>query len=154
MELENNSLLYRFQKNKLRINLTKVQNLYSENYQTTMKEIKELDKFASISCSQTGRLFTEGSWVQFSRVRLFATPWIAARQASLSITNSRSLLKLMPMSRWCHPAISSSVALFSSCPQSLQASGSFPVSQETAALSKLIYRFNATLIKIPMTFFA
>ena len=31
----------------------------------------------------------------FSRVRLFATPWTAARQASLSITNSRSLLKLM-----------------------------------------------------------
>ena len=30
-----------------------------------------------------------------SRVRLFATPWIAARQASLSITNSQSLLKLM-----------------------------------------------------------
>ena len=32
-----------------------------------------------------------------SRVRLFATPWITARQASLSITNSRSLLKLMSM---------------------------------------------------------
>ena len=31
-----------------------------------------------------------------SRVRHFATPWITARQASLSITNSRSLLKLMP----------------------------------------------------------
>ena len=31
-----------------------------------------------------------------SRVRLFATPWIVARQASLSITNSQSLLKLMP----------------------------------------------------------
>ena len=30
-----------------------------------------------------------------SRVWLFATPWIAARQASLSITNSRSSLKLM-----------------------------------------------------------
>ena len=30
-----------------------------------------------------------------SRIRLFATPWIAARQASLSITNSRSSLKLM-----------------------------------------------------------
>ena len=30
-----------------------------------------------------------------SRVRLFVTPWTAARQASLSITNSRSLLKLM-----------------------------------------------------------
>ena len=41
--------------------------------------------------------------VQFSSVqslscvRLFATPWIAARQASLSITNSQSLLKLMPI---------------------------------------------------------
>ena len=31
----------------------------------------------------------------FSRVWLFATPWTAARQASLSITNSQSLLKLM-----------------------------------------------------------
>ena len=30
-----------------------------------------------------------------SRVQLFVTPWTAARQASLSITNSRSLLKLM-----------------------------------------------------------
>ena len=30
-----------------------------------------------------------------SRVQLFATPWIVARQASLSITNSRSSLKLM-----------------------------------------------------------
>ena len=34
-----------------------------------------------------------------------------------------------PSSQWCHPAISSSVVLFSSCPQSLPASGSFPVSQ-------------------------
>ena len=32
-------------------------------------------------------------------------------------------------SRWCHPAISSSVVPFSSCPQSLPASGSFPMSQ-------------------------
>ena len=34
-----------------------------------------------------------------------------------------------PLSRWCHPAISSSVVLFSSCPQSLPASESFPMSQ-------------------------
>ena len=32
-----------------------------------------------------------------SRVRLFATPWTAARQASLSITHSWSSLKLMPI---------------------------------------------------------
>ena len=34
-----------------------------------------------------------------------------------------------PSSKWCHPAISSSVVPFSSCPQSLPASGSFPISQ-------------------------
>ena len=34
-----------------------------------------------------------------------------------------------PSSWWCHPTISSSVVLFSSCPQSLPASGSFPMSQ-------------------------
>ena len=34
-----------------------------------------------------------------------------------------------PSSRWCHPAISSSVIPFSSCPQSLPASGSFLMSQ-------------------------
>ena len=44
--------------------------------------------------------FTEKNSVQFSsvqslsHVQLFATPWIAARQASLSITNSRSSLRL------------------------------------------------------------
>ena len=38
------------------------------------------------------------SWVQsLSHVRLFVSPWIAAHQASLSITNSWSLLKLMPI---------------------------------------------------------
>ena len=40
-----------------------------------------------------------------------------------------SLLKLMSRSRWCHPAISSSVVLFFYCPQSFPASGSFPMSQ-------------------------
>ena len=34
-----------------------------------------------------------------------------------------------PSSQWCHPAISSSVVPFSSCPQSLPASQSFPMSQ-------------------------
>ena len=40
--------------------------------------------------------FFKASSVQsFSRVQLFVTPWTAARQVSLSITNSQSLLKLM-----------------------------------------------------------
>ena len=38
-------------------------------------------------------------------------------------------LNSCPSSRWCHPAISSSVVPFSSCPQSLPESGSFPMSQ-------------------------
>jgi len=37
-----------------------------------------------------------------------------------------------PSSRWCHPAISFSVVPFSSCPQPLPASGSFPMSQSFA----------------------
>ena len=42
------------------------------------------------------------------------------------LSNSR------PSSRWCHPAISSSVVSFFSCPQSLPASESFPMSQHFA----------------------
>ena len=64
-----------------------------------------------------------------SRVRLFVTPWIAACQASLSITNSRSSLRLTSIESVMHPAISSSVVPFSSCPQSLPASESFPMTQ-------------------------
>ena len=37
--------------------------------------------------------------------------------------------KSCPSSQWCHPAISSSAVPFSSCPQSLPASASFPMSQ-------------------------
>ena len=61
-----------------------------------------------------------------SRVRLFVTPWTAARQASLSITNSQSLLKLIsiesvtPSSRlilcrplFLLPSIFSSIRVFS-----------------------------------------
>ena len=64
-----------------------------------------------------------------SRVRLFLTPWTAARQASLSVTNSQSLLKLMsiesvmPSSHLilCRPLLLS--------PSIFPASGSFQMSQ-------------------------
>ena len=64
-----------------------------------------------------------------SRVRLFATPWIAACQASLSITNSGVHPNPCPLSWWCHPTILSFVVPFSSYPQSFPASGSFQMSQ-------------------------
>ena len=80
-------------------------------------------------CWTYHKSLTSVSSVQsLSHVRLFVTPWIAAHQASLPITNSWSLLNSCPSSRWCHPAISYSVVPFSSCPQSLPASGSFPES--------------------------
>ena len=57
--------------------------------------------------------FFQKSVQSLSRVQLFATPWTAARHASLSITNSRSLLRLtsiesvMPSSHLilCHPLL-------------------------------------------------
>ena len=59
-----------------------------------------------------------------------ASLWTAARQASLSITNTRNLLKLTcPLHQWCHPTISSHIIPFSSHLQYFPESGSFPVSQ-------------------------
>ena len=60
-----------------------------------------------------------------SHVRLFVTPWTAAHQASLSTTNSWSLLKLISIESVMPSTISSSVVPFSSCPQSFPASGFF-----------------------------
>ena len=74
--------------------------------------------------------WNQSSSVQLlNHVWLFATSWSAACQASLSITNSQSLLNLCPLSRWCHPTISSSVIPFFSHHQSFQISGSFQMSQ-------------------------
>ena len=64
-----------------------------------------------------------------SRVQLFATPWITARQASLSITNSRSSPRLMSIESVMPSSHLILFVPFSSCPQSLPASESFPMSQ-------------------------
>ena len=67
---------------------------------------------------------------QFSRSVVFdsETPWTAACQASLSITNFWSLLKVMSIEWWCYLTILSPVVPFSRL-QSFPASGSFLVSQ-------------------------
>ena len=73
--------------------------------------------------------FQFSSVQSLSCVQLFVNPWTAARQASLSITNTQSLVKLMSIESvmpsnhliLCHPC--------SFCPQSFQASGSFQMSQ-------------------------
>ena len=80
--------------------------------------------FANIFCKSV--IFS--SVQSLSHVRLFVTLWTAARQASLSITNTGVYPNPCPLSQWCHPTMSSSVILFS-CPQSFPASGSFQMSQ-------------------------
>ena len=93
---------------------------------------KLLYSFKSLNA---GSLFGAVASVQFSSVQslscvqLFATPWIAARQASGSITNSQSSPKPMSIMLVMPSTISSSVVPFSSCPQSLPASESIPMSQ-------------------------
>ena len=71
--------------------------------------------------------------VQFSSVvQSCPTLWPHASQHArppCPSPTSRVYSNSCPSSQWCHPAISSSVVPFSSCPQSLPASGSFPMSQ-------------------------
>ena len=69
-----------------------------------MLELRTTVQFSSVQLSSVQSLI---------RVRLFVTPWITARQASLSITNYQSLLKLMPIKSvmpsshliLCHPLL-------------------------------------------------
>ena len=73
--------------------------------------------------------------IQFSSVQSlnhvqpFETPWTAAHQASLSVTNSQSLPKLISIESGMPSKISSSVVPFSSHLQSFSDSGSFQMSQ-------------------------
>ena len=64
-----------------------------------------------------------------SRVWLSVTPGTAAYQASVSLTSSGVCSNSCPLSWWCHPTISSSVAPFSCCLQSFLASRYFPMCQ-------------------------
>ena len=84
-----------------------------------------------------------------SHVWLFATPWTTAHQAYLSITNSQVYSTSSPLSRWCHPTISSPVVPFSSCLQSFPASGTFQISQLFASGGQSIGVWASTSV-LPM----
>ena len=107
-------------------------------------------EWVAISFSNSWKWKVKVKWL--SRVQLLATPWTAAFQAPPSMGFSRqeywsgvplpSQTRLpypsptprvypnpCPSNRWCHPAISSSVVRFSSCPESFPALESFPMSQ-------------------------
>ena len=102
----------------------------SLSYQLDIKYIKVLTGNVYICLLISGNGVQFSSVQSLSHVRLFATPWTAAHQASWSVTNSWSLLKLMSiesvmLSNWC----SSSVGPFSSHLQTFPASRSFQMSQ-------------------------
>ena len=64
--------------------------------------------------------------LQFSRVWLLRPHESQHARTPCPSPNSRVYSNSCPLSRWCHPTISSSVIPFSSCLQSFPASGSFP----------------------------
>ena len=82
---------------------------WEDTYPNTMYKLWStplLGKNEDRSCS-----YYQFSSVQLlSRVRLFATPWIAAHQASCPSPTPGVHPDSRPLSWWCHPAISSSVA--------------------------------------------
>ena len=80
----------------------------------------------------TKQLATEFSSVQFSRSVVSDSLWPHEPQHARPPCPSPTPgvhPNPCPLSRWCHPPISSSVVLFSPCPESFPASGSFPISQ-------------------------
>ena len=78
-----------------------------------------------------------------SHVQLFSTPWIAARQASLSITNSRSSPRLTSIESVIPSShLILSISTFSSIPQSFPASQSFQMSQLFASGGQKYWSFS------------
>ena len=94
--------------------------------------LKFLTRDLSISLSVLFLLYTLWSSVQFSRSVVSNSLWPHEPQHARPPYPSPTPgvhPNPYPLSEWCHPAISSSVVPFSSCPQSLPGSGSFPMSQ-------------------------
>ena len=75
-----------------------------------------------------------------SHVQLFETLWTAAHQASLSTTNSQSLLKFRWSCQWSHQMISSSVISFSSLLQSFPEAGWIQMSQFASGAQRLEFQ--------------
>ena len=78
-----------------------------------------------------GEKFAISQSVEFSCSVVSDSLWSCGLQHArllCALPSPRAYLNTCPLSRWCHPTISSSVVPFSSCPQSCPASGSFLMS--------------------------
>ena len=84
------------------------------------------------------QLFVAVAVQSLSRVWLFATPWIAAHQASPSFTISMSLLKLMPIELVMPCYHLSLWLLLSSCSQSFPALGTFAINSSSHQVAQVL----------------
>ena len=126
-------ILYKFKSKKSK----KIQSVSGQKNRTLHQRKHINGKYAHENLfNNTSHLFIVQS---LSHAWLLAIPWTAAWQPCLSFTIFfRACSNSCPLSQWCHPTISSSVAPFSSCLLSFPASGSFPVSQFFASGSQSI----------------
>ena len=119
----------------------------TQGFTTLLKPLPDcVSLFPSYDSTSRKYIIQLSSVQSLSHVQLFVTTWTAARQASLFITISWSLLKILSMSQWCHPTISASVVPFSSYFQSFPASGSFQMSQFFASGGQSIGVSASTLV--------
>ena len=97
----------------------------TQGFTTFLKPLPDcVSLFPSYDSTSRKYVIQLSSVQSLSHVQHFVTAWTAVCQASLSITDFQSLLKLMSI-KSVRSTISSSVIPFSSCSQSFQASGSF-----------------------------
>ena len=91
--------------------------------------------------------------VQFSHAVMYSSLWPHGLQHAKPPCPSPSpgvYPNSRPLSRWCHPTISSSVVPFSSCPQSFPASGSFQMSHLFASGGQSIEWVSASASVLPI----
>ena len=117
-------------KNLLAMQETQVTQVQSPHWEDLLE--KEMTTHSSVLAwkipwtEEFGGLQYQFSSVAQSRPTLWPHESQQARPPCPSPT-PRVYWNSCPLSRWCHPAISSSAVPFSSCPQTLPASGSFPM---------------------------
>ena len=100
---------------------------------------KDYFQYVFLCCVCTWILVIQFSSVQsLSYVRLFGPHKLQHTRPPCPPPTPGVYPKSCPLTRWCHPTISSSVAPFFSCPQSFPASGSFQMSQLFASGGQII----------------
>ena len=114
-----------------RINPQNIQAAYAAQYQKSKQPNQTMDKDLDISAKKT-------LWLLFS-CQLCSALHKPMDCSTPGLPVPHRLLKFCPSScplhQWCHPAISSSDTLFSFCPQSFPALGTFPISQFFTSLA-------------------